>query len=64
MFGQGKLRVQQAEVEILQNILASYDIPWLCVLFGLANYYRQIVKDFSVIAKVLTILTGKDQDCI
>ena len=33
----------------------------LRVFFGLANYYRRFVKNFSLIAKLLTILTEKDQ---
>jgi hypothetical protein len=57
----GGLSVQQAKVDVLQKIPAPVDVPRLCALLGLANYYRRFVKNFSLIAKPLTILTSKDQ---
>ena len=36
-------------------------MPRLRAFLGLANYYRRFVKNFSLIAKPLTILTSKDQ---
>ena len=50
------------KVDALQKILAPDNIPQLRVFLRLAHYYRQFVKDFSLIAKPLTILTSKDQD--
>jgi hypothetical protein len=55
------LGVQQAKVDALQKILAPVDVPILCAFLGLANYYRQFVKNFSLIAKPLTIFMNKDQ---
>lgn len=57
----GGLGVQQAKVDALQRIPAPIDVSRLRAFLGLANYYRRFVKNFSLIAKPLTILTGKDQ---
>ena len=57
----GGLGVQQAKVDALQKIPAPSDVSRLRAFLGLANYYRRFVKNFSLIAKALTILTGKDQ---
>ena len=57
----GGLGVQQAKVDALQKIPAPVDVPRLRAFLGLANYYRRFVKNFSLIAKPLTILTSKDQ---
>ena len=57
----GGLGVQQTKVDALQKIPALVDVPRLRVFLGLANYYRRFVKNFSLIAKPLTILTSKDQ---
>jgi hypothetical protein len=60
----GGLGVQQAKVDVLHKIPAPSDVPRLRAFLGLANYYRRFVKNFSSIAKPLTILTGKDQPWI
>ena len=60
----GGLGVQQAKVDALHKIPAPSDVPRLRAFLGLANYYRRFVKNFSLIAKPLTILTGKDQPWI
>ena len=57
----GGLGVQQTKVDVLQKIPAPVDVPRLRAFLGLANYYRQFVKNFSLIAKPLTILTSNDQ---
>ena len=57
----GGLGVQQAKVDALQRILAPIDESRLRAFLGLANYYRRFVKNFSLIAKPLTILKEKDQ---
>ena len=36
-------------------------MPRLRAFLGLANYYRRFVKNFSLIAKPLTILASEDQ---
>ena len=56
----GGLGVQQAKVGALQRIPTPIDVSQLSAFPVLANYYRQFVKNFSLIAKSLTILTGKD----
>ena len=53
--------MQQDEVDALEKISAPVNVPKLCAFLGLANYYRQFIKNFSLIAKPLTILTSKDQ---
>ena len=57
----GGLGVQEAKVDALQRIPASIDVSRLQAFLRLANYYCWFVKNFSLIAKPLTILTGKDQ---
>ena len=64
MFILGDLGVQQTKVDTLQKIPAPVDVPRIRVFLGLANYYCQFVKNFSLIAKPLTILTSKDQPWI
>jgi hypothetical protein len=64
MIGPGGLGVQQAKVNALHKIPAPSNVPRLRAFLGLANYYRRFVKNFSLIAKPLTILTGKDQPWI
>ena len=55
------LGVQQVKVDVLQKIPAPIDMLRLRAFLGLANYCRRFVKNFSLIAKLLTILTSKDQ---
>ena len=57
----GGLGMQQAKVNTLQKIPAPVDVLGLRVFLGLANYYHRFVKDFSLIAKLLIILTSKDR---
>ena len=57
----GGLGVQQAKVYSLQKIPALVDVSRFHVFLGLANYYRQFVKNFSLIAKPFTILTSNGQ---
>ena len=57
----GGLRVQQAKVDALQSIPTPVNVPRLCAFLGVAKYYSQFVKNFSLIAKPLIILTNNDQ---
>ena len=57
----GGLGDQRAKVDALHRIPAPTDLSRLRAFLGLSNYYRRFVKNFSLIAKPLTILTGKDQ---
>ena len=61
MIVRGGLGVQQAMVDALQQIPTPIDVSQLQAFHSLTNYYRQFIKNFSLIAKPLTILTGKDQ---
>ena len=45
----------------MKKILAPVDVPKLPIFLGLANYYRRFTKNFSLIAKPLTIFTSNDQ---
>ena len=58
------LGVQQVKVDALQRILASIDVSRLRAFLGLANYYHRFVKNFSLIAKPLTIVKRKDEPWI
>ena len=60
----GGLGVQQAMMDVLQKIPAPVDVLRLCTFLGLANYYHQFVKNFSLITMPLAILTSKDQPWI
>ena len=53
--------MQQAKVDALQKIPTPVDVPRLCAFLGLANYYFRFIKNFSLIAKPLTIFMSKDQ---
>lgn len=53
--------MQQAKVNALQKIPTPRDVRRLCAFLGLANYYLRFVKNFSLIAKPLTILTSEDK---
>ena len=53
--------MQQAKVDVLQKIPAPIDVPRLRAFLGVANYYCRFVKNFSLIAKSLTILPSMDQ---
>ena len=55
------LGINQAKVDALQKIPAPVDVPRLRAFLGSANYYRRFVKNFSLIAKPLTILTNNHQ---
>ena len=55
------LCVQQAKVDSLQQIPAPIDVSRLQAFIIFANYYRQFVKNFNLIAKPLNILTRKDE---
>ena len=61
MIVRGDLGVQQAKVDALQQIRALIDVSRLGAFLGFANYYCRFNKNFSLIAKPLTILTGKDE---
>lgn len=60
----GGLGVQQAKIDALQKIPVPIDVPCLRAFLELANYYCRFVKNFSLIAKPLTMLATKDQEWI
>ena len=55
------LGVHQTKVDVLQKILTPVDVPRVRAFLGLANYYRRFIKNFTLIAKPLTILMSKEQ---
>ena len=55
------LGVQQVKVDVLLKIPALVDMPRRHAFLGLVKYYHRFVKNFSLIAKPLTILMSKDQ---
>ena len=62
MITPGGLGVQEANVEALKRIPIPKDVSRLRAFMGLANYYRQFVRGFSLLAKPLTLLTRVDQE--
>ena len=57
----GGLGVVVNKVEVVMSTPRPKDVSRLRAFLGLCNYYRKFVKNFSAIAKPLTILTRSDQ---
>nr|GEY74651.1 retrotransposon protein, putative, Ty3-gypsy subclass [Tanacetum cinerariifolium] len=55
------LHVDPAKIEAVKNRASPTTPTEIRQLLGLAGYYRRFIKDFSKIAKSLTILTHKDK---
>nr|GEW46654.1 putative reverse transcriptase domain-containing protein [Tanacetum cinerariifolium] len=58
--GQGH-HVDPAKIEAIMNWTSPTTPTKICQFLGLVGYYRRFIKDFSKIAKSLTILTQKDK---
>nr|GEU36908.1 putative reverse transcriptase domain-containing protein [Tanacetum cinerariifolium] len=55
------LHVDPAKIEAIKNWASPTTPTEICQFLGLASYYHKFIKDFSKIAKSLTILTQKDK---
>nr|GFA17019.1 putative reverse transcriptase domain-containing protein [Tanacetum cinerariifolium] len=55
------LHVDLAKIEAVKNWASPTTPTEIRQFLGLASYYRRFIKDFSKIAKSLTILTQKDK---
>nr|GEW75115.1 putative reverse transcriptase domain-containing protein [Tanacetum cinerariifolium] len=55
------LHVDPAKIEAVKNWASPTTPTEIHQFLGLAGYYRRFIKDFSKIAKSLTILTQKDK---
>nr|GEV06151.1 reverse transcriptase domain-containing protein [Tanacetum cinerariifolium] len=55
------LHVDPAKIEAVKNWASPTTPTEIRQFLGLAGYYRRFIKDFSKIAKSLTILTHKDK---
>nr|GEX38312.1 retrotransposon protein, putative, Ty3-gypsy subclass [Tanacetum cinerariifolium] len=56
-----RLHVDPAKIEAVNNWASPTTPTEIRQFLGLAGYYRRFIKDFSKIAKSLTILTQKDK---
>nr|GEU73467.1 putative reverse transcriptase domain-containing protein [Tanacetum cinerariifolium] len=55
------LHVDPAKIEVVKNSASPTTPTEIREFLGLVDYYRRFIKDFSKIAKSLTILTQKDK---
>nr|GFB15211.1 putative reverse transcriptase domain-containing protein [Tanacetum cinerariifolium] len=55
------LHVDPAKIETFKNWASPATPPEIRQFLGLPGYYHRFIKDFSKIAKSLTILTQKDK---
>jgi hypothetical protein len=60
----GGLGVVASKVEVVMSILRPRDVSRLHAFLGLCNYSNKFVKNFSAIAKPLTMLMRNDQPWI
>ena len=61
VMGQGKIEIEEDKVVGVLNWLAPKTVRDVRKFLGLANYYRQFVKDFAKIAQPLNNLTRKEE---
>nr|GEU48947.1 reverse transcriptase domain-containing protein [Tanacetum cinerariifolium] len=58
------IHVDSAKIDAVKNWASPTTPTKVCQFLGLAGYYRRFIKDFSKIAKSLTILTQKNKKYI
>nr|GEU69551.1 reverse transcriptase domain-containing protein [Tanacetum cinerariifolium] len=58
------LHVDPAKIEVVKNWASPTTPTEIHQFLGLTGYYRRLIKDFSKIAKSLTILTQKDKNFV
>ena len=61
IIGQGKIEMEEDKVVGVLNWPASKMVRDVRKFLGLANYYRQFVKNFAKIAQPLNNLTRKKE---
>ncbi|GJW82660.1 putative reverse transcriptase domain-containing protein [Tanacetum coccineum] len=55
------IHVDPSKIEVVKNWEAPRTSSEVCSFLGLAGYYRRFIKNFSKIAKSLTVLTRKSR---
>jgi len=61
VMGQGKIEMEKEKVEGVLNWPVPKTVRDVRKFLGLANYYRQFIKNFAALAKPLNMLTRKDK---
>ena len=61
VIGQGKIKMEKDKVAGVLNWPVPKTVKDVRKFLGLANYYRQFVKDFAKLARPLNNLTRKDE---
>jgi len=58
---QGKIEMKEDKVAGVLNWPTPKTVRDVRKILGLANYYRQFIKNFAALAKPLNMLTRKDE---
>jgi len=61
IMGQGKIEMEEEKVEGVLNWPVPKTVRDIRKFLGLANYYRQFIKNFAILAKPLNMLTRKEE---
>ena len=61
VMGQGKIEMEEDKVAGVLNWPTPRMVRDVRKFLGLANYYRQFIKNFTMLAKPLNVLTRKDE---
>jgi len=61
VMGQGKIEIEENKVAGVLNWPTPRTVRDVRKFLGLANYYRQFIKNFAAFAKPLNMLTRKDE---
>ena len=56
------LEVDQAKIEVIQNLPLPTTLQDLQSFLGHVGFYRRFIRDFSIVCKLLTTLLCKDKD--
>ena len=59
IMGQGKIEMEEGKVKGVLNWPVPKTVRDIKKFLGLANYYRQFIKNFATLAKPLNVLTRK-----
>jgi len=61
VMGQGKIEIEEDKVAGVLNWPVPRTVRDVRKFLGLTNYYRQFVKDFAKLARLLNNLTRKEE---